>query len=342
MSLTIVVASFLEAEQLRRIHDCVPDARILYDPVLLAPPRYAADHTGEPSFRRSPEDETRFRAWLAEADVLYDFDRGLLPELPQLAPKLRWIQATSSGIGKLLESSGLAATDIIVTNAAGIHAIPLAEHSLLAMLYFCKEIPLYRQRQQQHYWERRCGQELRGQTLGVIGLGAVGQEVARLARVCGLYVIGVKRRAAASAAAYQVDEVYTQAALPQVLPRCHYLVLICPHTPETEGLIGADELALLPAGAVLINIGRGALLDEDALLEALEAEHIAGAALDVALREPLPQDSPLWDHPRVLVTPHSASTVKQENERLVTLFCDNLQCFQSGQPLRNLFQGRFP
>jgi len=337
VSLTIVIASYLEAEHVERIRATVPDARVLYDPALVAPPRYVADHTGQPGFRRSAEGDARFRAWLAEADVLYDVDRALAHELPRIAPALRWIQFTSSGIGTLVRDAGLDRADITLTNAAGIHAVPLAEHALLAMLYFTKDVPRRLDEQRAHRWERYCGRELRGQTVGIVGLGAVGVEVARLARAAGLRTVGVKRSPVEDPEALHVERVYGPAALHEMLPRCDHLVLIAPHTPQTERMIGARELALLPRGAVLINIARGALVDEDALLASLRDGHLGGAALDVAATEPLPSDHPLWDAPRTLITAHSASTVDIENARLTELFCENLLRWRDGQPLRNLF-----
>jgi glyoxylate/hydroxypyruvate reductase len=334
---TIVIASYLEEEHVARIRATLPDARVRYDPALVAPPRYVADHTGTPEFRRDASDEGRFRSWLADADVLYDVDRRLAAELPTIAPKLRWIQFTSSGIGGLVRDAGLDRTGITITNAAGT-AVPLAEHALLAMLYFTKDVPKRLAEQRAHHWERYCGRELRGQTVGVVGLGAVGSEVARLARAVGLRTVGAKRTQADDPGVFHVERVYTAAELHAMLPSCHHLVLSCPHTPETEGMIASRELSLLPRGAVLVNAGRGALVEEDALLAALRSGHLGGAALDVTATEPLPRGHPVWDEPNVLITAHSASTVAQENERLTALFCDNLLRFRDGRPLRNLFQ----
>jgi glyoxylate/hydroxypyruvate reductase A len=339
LPVTVVIASYLEPELVARIAESLPDVRVLYDPALVPPPRYVADHTGPAGWARTPEQEARFRAWLAQADVLFDFDRGLARELPVLAPRLRWIQSTSSGIGPFVRQTGLDRSGIAITNAAGVHAVPLAEHALLAMLYFCKEVPRLRAEQAAHRWERYCGTELRGQTVGVVGMGQVGREIARLSRALGLRVLGVKRSVAGlDPAELHADELFAPADLHRVLPRCRFLVLIVPQTPQTENMIGARELALLPAGAVLINLARGAVVDEEALAEDLRRGHLGGAALDVARQEPLDPASPLWDMPNVLITPHSASTVAQENERLVDLFCRNLARFLRGQPLINLFE----
>ncbi|SEB84639.1 D-2-hydroxyacid dehydrogenase [Paenibacillus sp. GP183] len=338
MSFTVLIASYLEPEQVERIRQTLPGLRVLYDPELLYKPRYQADHIGPSDWSRTPEQEKKFLSWLAEADIMWDFDRRLTPRLTELAPRLKWIQATSSGIGDIVKKFGLDQSSITITNAAGIHAIPLAEHSLLSMLYFTKNVPFIRKEQAAHHWERYCSKELRGSTLGVVGLGAVGREVARLAKANGLKVLGVKRNVDMDPASLNVDELYPQSSLSMVLPRCDFLVLICPHTPETEGMIGERELALLPKGAVLINIARGAVVDEDALIASLQSGHLAGAALDVARTEPLPADSPLWSMENVLITPHSASTVTQENQRLTDLFCENLQRFSEERQLLNLFK----
>jgi glyoxylate/hydroxypyruvate reductase len=331
---TVLIASYLEAQHVRRI-ETVPGVRVIYEPDLLAPPRFAADHSGQPDFRRTPVQEARFRGWLAEAEVLFDFDRRLAPELPRLAPRLRWIQATSSGIGPFVKEAGLDRSGILITSAAGIHAVPLAEHTLLSLLYFVKDLPARASEQRAHVWERYCGRELRGATVGVIGLGAVGREVARTLQAVGVRVVGVRRTPVDDPAALYVDEATTPDRLHDLLPRCDALVLIAPHTPETDGLIGARELALLPAGAVLVNIARGALVDEDALVDALRSGHLGGAALDVARVEPLPPTSPLWDLPNVLITAHSASTVERENGRLTDLFAENLRRFRVGERLIN-------
>lgn len=336
MPVKIAIASYLEAEHVQRIMSLSPEITVLYDPSLLAPPRYQADHTGHRDFRRSPEQEIRFRAMLAEAEIHYDFDRTLLPSLASIAPRLSWIQATSSGIGPLLESSGLSATNIVVTNAAGIHAGPLAEHTLLSLLYFVKDVPARLREQRDHKWERYAGRELRGMTIVVIGLGAVGQEIARVCQAAGMYVIGVRRSVTEMLSSYHVDEATTPDKLHELLPRAEALVLICPHTPETEGMMGDAEFALLPAGALLINIGRGALVLEEALITALRSEHLGGAALDVAAVEPMAFDNPLWDMPNVLITPHSASTVESENARLTDLFCENLRRYLANEPLLNV------
>jgi phosphoglycerate dehydrogenase-like enzyme len=337
-SVTVTIASYLEPEHVRRIAAVDPRVHVRYAPDLLAPPRFAADHTGRPEFRRTPEQEHRFLEHLAAADVLYDVDRALAARLPELAPRLRWIQFTSSGVGPFVLKNGLNRPEWQLTNAAGIHAVPLAEHALLSLLYFWKDVPARLRDQRAHVWERYAGRELRGATVLVVGMGAVGQEVARTCRANGLRVIGMRRSPVADPAALHADAVVAPDRLLEVLPTVDAVVLIAPHTPETEGMFGADAFTAMKPGSVLINIARGQLVDEAALVAALRSGHLGGAAIDVATVEPLATESPLWDLPNVFITAHSASTVDTENERLTDLFCDNLRRFLDGAPLRNVLK----
>jgi phosphoglycerate dehydrogenase-like enzyme len=191
--------------------------------------------------------------------------------------------------------------------------------------------------QRERRWERFAATDLVGRTVVIYGLGAIGSEVARLSSAMGMNAIGIKRSVdGLTPADLHVRELHPSEALHDVLPRAEFLVLVAPHTPETEHAIGRDELALLPAGAVVINIGRGALIDEPALVEALRTGHLGGAALDVVEKEPLPDDSPLWEMPNVLVSPHSASTSDRENARITDLFVDNLRRWLKGEELLNV------
>jgi phosphoglycerate dehydrogenase-like enzyme len=205
------------------------------------------------------------------------------------------------------------------------------------MLYFARKWPRMAAEQRAHHWERCAIDTLEGRTLGIVGLGKVGLTAAQLARPFGMHIIGTKRsRDGRSAADYGVDEVFGPEGLSAVLEQSDYLALCVPHTSETVGLLGPAELAQLKPSAVLINIARGSVVDEQALIAALKSGALGGAALDVAAREPLPSDSPLWDLPNVIITPHSMSTAADENDRLVTLFCDNLRRYVAGEPLRNV------
>jgi phosphoglycerate dehydrogenase-like enzyme len=335
---TVLIASYLEPEHVDRIRKVDPRLDVVYDPHLLRPPRYAADHVGA-AHVRTPEQEAKWLQLLGEADILFDFDRTHLEDLPDLAPKVRWIQATSAGIGQLVSSMRYdeRMPQTVFTTASGVHAKPLAEFCLMAMLMHHKGMLRMLRDQQRKHWERYAGTDLDGRTLVVVGVGSVGREVARIGKALGMYVIGVDRhQLRGEPESHSLDEFHLVGALHEVLKRAEHLVLIVPHTPETEGMIGAAELALLPRGAFLINIGRGALIDEPALVDALRSGHLGGAGLDVFAEEPLPQESPLWDMPNVLVSPHSGSTSDRENGRLMDIFCENLRRFLAGDPMINV------
>ena len=331
-SLTVLITSPLEAEFVEQIRAADPRIKVLHDPSLMPRTRYIADHGGEP-MTRTPEQEARFAAMLAQADVMFDFDRAHLRDLRQAAPRLKWVQATSAGIGQMIKRAGLGETGIIFTTSSGVHARPLADFCLMAMLMFVKDYQRMERDKQAKRWERYCGEELTGKTLAVIGLGRVGVEVARHGEKMEMRVVGMKR---VPAPAPHVSQVYPHAELHTMLAETDFLVLTAPHTPETENMIGAPELAVMKPTSVLINIARGTLVDEDAMIRALQEKRLAGAALDVFRQEPPPQDSPLWEMPNVIISPHSASTVRQENERITALFCDNLGRYLRAEPLRNV------
>jgi phosphoglycerate dehydrogenase-like enzyme len=334
---TLLIASYLEPEHVARIRAVSPRLHVVYEPDLLAPPRYHADHYNV--IERTPAQEAHWRELLGQADIQFDFDYTHRDDLPDLAPNLIWLQSTSAGIGQFIRHAGYdrRLPSTIFTTSSGVHARPLADFCLMAMLFFAKRLDRIIDNQRRRHWERYAGAELASRTLGVVGVGKIGAEVARMGQMMGMTVLGVKRNVAGvDPAALHLHELYGPGGLHAVLRRADYLVLIAPHTDETERMIGAAELALLPDGAALINIGRGALIDEAALVDALRSGRLAGAALDVFAEEPLPQDSPLWDMPNVLVSPHSGSTGDRENERLTDLFCENLRRFLGGEPLLNV------
>jgi phosphoglycerate dehydrogenase-like enzyme len=329
----VLIASYLEPELIDYIRHEVPDVTVAYFPDLLGKPRYIADHTSVPE--RSVEDEKRWRDALQQADILFDFDHSHRDDLPELAPNVKWIQATSAGIGQFVNRMGYAEqTNWIFTTASGVHARPLAEFCIMAMLMFAKDYPYLRREQDNHRWQRDCAKELSGSTLGMMGLGNIGQEVARIAKSFDMRVIGNRRNP--SIPVDHVDQLFGIDDLSSLLKESQYLALSVPHTLETENLIGKEELAMLPSGAIIINIARGVIMDHDALIDALKTGRIAGAALDVSHPEPLPQDSPLWDMPNVLISPHSASTATTENTKLALLFCDNLKLFLAGGQMINV------
>jgi phosphoglycerate dehydrogenase-like enzyme len=331
----VLVASPLEAGQAARIEAADPRVSVLYEPGLLPVPRYPADHTGTPR-ALSADDLGRWTALRQQADVSFDFDWQAPAGMAANCPRLRWVQGTSAGIGGFLDRTHLAATPLVFTTAAGVHATPLAEFALLGLLYFAKDMPLLARRQRERHWQRLAVGQLAGRRVLLIGLGGTGRAVARLLAAAGIEVTGAARtprhRDAPGVASFVTPD-----QLGEVLPGVDALVLACPLTEQTRHLITSRELALMRPGAVLVNISRGQVVDEAALTAALSSGHLGGACLDVFETEPLPASSPLWQLDNVIISPHSASTVAAENRLLTELFTDNLHRWLAGRPLRNVY-----
>ena len=343
-SLNIFIASPLEFEQVERIQ-AVDPARleVVYDPDVLPQKRYEADHTGPATFHRNPGQHTRWRKYLRRADVLWDFppcnsdgSGGLA-----YAPNVGWIQATSSGVGRRVEALGLLDSHLLITTARGVHAGPLAEFVFLILLAHVRRLERLAEQQRRHLWERFCGEELEGRTLAIAGAGQVGRRVAAVGRSFGMRVVALASPGSSrSEAELGVDALYPNDALHAMLAETDALVLSVPHTPETDKLIDAPALGALKPGAVLVNIARGGAVDEPALLEALRDGRIALAGLDVFADEPLPADSPFWDMPNVIVSPHSSANAASENRKIADIFRHNLRCYLDGRygDMHNVFQ----
>jgi len=332
--LTIVIGSFLEKEQVERIEAHSP-GRVIYEPDLLPEPRYPCDHTGKPR-DLSAADRERWKALAATADVFFDFDWHEPATMPERCPRLRWIQATSAGIGGFMRRTGLDASGLTVTTAAGIHAVPLSEFAVMGALHFIKGVPQLRDRQHARHWERYTTRQLAGLRALVVGLGGIGRKVAQSFAALGVDVWALGR----DGKDYEVpavSRVIHRADLNEALPQVDVLVLACPLTAETEGMIGREQVGMLKPDAVVVNIARGPVIDQAALTASLRDHRIAGACLDVFAVEPLPPGDPLWGLDNVILSPHSASTVVTENAALVDLFVDNVRRFSSGAPMRNLY-----
>jgi phosphoglycerate dehydrogenase-like enzyme len=272
---------------------------------------------------------------LEGADVLF-LRWGLSPEatrrLLARVPNLRWIHTISAGVDHLLFPE-LRESDAILTNASGVFNIPIAETVMAYILAVVKRLPEFWAHQREHRWEKLPLRELRGLTVGIVGLGDIGTEVARLCRAFGMRVLGLRRRPAPSDLA---DEVLPPDRLQDLLARSDFVVIAVPLTAETRGMIGRAELAAMKPDAWLVNISRGAIVDEEALIEALRAGRIGGACLDVFAEEPLPPESPLWDMPNVIITPHNSWSSPHIEEREIALFLENLRRYVAGEPLLNV------
>jgi len=332
---TVLIAFELAPEYVNQIWGVDPRIEVLYDPTLVGRPRFPCDHAGP--IHRTPAQEARWQGLLAQAEVLFGFDRSHWDDLLQLAPRLKWIQSTSAGVGQRARSTGLMESEVVITTASGIHATALAEFTLMAVIMFVKGAFRMAAEKRRKHWARYTGSELPGKTLAVIGLGSIGREVARLARCFGMRVIGTKRTTeGVKPESLGVEALYPWTDFHPMLAKADFVVISCPHTPETEGLIGEAELAAMKPDAVLINIARGSIVDEPALIRALQSGNLGGAALDVTTVEPLPPESPLWDMSNVLLCPHSGSNVDSENRELTKLFCDNLSRYLAHGPLLNV------
>ena len=330
----VVYASYMEPEHVERVRAVDPRLEVISTPELLPVPRYACDHVGTPRTLTPPQ-EAQWRDLLATAEVLFDFDHAHRAELPALATRLRWLQATSAGIGQFVKRMGYAESmpGTLFTTASGVHAIPLAEFCIMSMLNHYRGLAQMQADQAAHRWERFATTDLPGKTVAVIGMGNIGAEIARLSSAHGMRVIGSKMTPESLP---NVARVFPHDELHAMLAEADVVVMTAPHTPVTDQMLDGQAFAAMRDGALFINIGRGATVDEHALIGALQSGKLSGAALDVFAEEPLPADSPLWDMPNVLVSPHSASTSDKENERLTDLFCDNLRRFLDGRPLRNV------
>jgi phosphoglycerate dehydrogenase-like enzyme len=280
-------------------------------------------------------DRKAFARELPAAEIV--FGGTFTEELLATANKLHWIQATSAGVDRLL-SRRVRDSDILLTSASGVHPIQVCEHVLGMMLMFSRCLHRCVRAQVAQEWAqqqvRNDLNELYERTVGVVGLGAIGSEIARRCKAFGMQVIGIRRNV--STGAPNVDVLLDPDGLERLLTDSDYVVLTVPLVADTHRLIGRRELKRMKRTAVLINVARGDVIDQEALIEALEDGRIGGAGLDVFEDEPLPADSPLYRSERVIVSPHVAGITPRYWQRCVELFCDNLRRYLAGERLANL------
>lgn len=270
---------------------------------------------------------------LAEVEIIYGFR---LPEnVIARAPKLKWFQTMSAGVDRFLDED-FKRSPVVMTSVSGIHATTIGEFVMGLMLMFSKQAPLSFQQKQQKLWKSFLAEQLSGKTVGIVGLGHIGREVARLAKVFGMRVGATRRSARKSQNARYVDRLFAPGQLRQLLAESDFVVLTLPLTKETNKIIGEAELKSMRPTAYLINIARGKLVDEMALVKALEEHRIAGAGLDVFATEPLTADSPLWEFPNVIISPHIAGGMVDYQERATDVFVENLRRHLNGEKLLNI------
>lgn len=294
----------------------------------------------QPDQRLPPAECERVEVAFFSGDLFPTFNRAFYAATLGAA-NLKWLHVFNAGVddpvfGRFLERG------VRLTTSSGSAAVPIAQTAITGLLMLARGFPHWLDAQRRHAWEPVRGAaapaDLQGQTLVVVGVGAIGREIARLARAIGLHVIGVRRRPRTDAD--PVDELHPPAALAELLPRAHWLALACPLTDETRRLIDARALALLPRGARIINIARGEVIDEAAMVAALRSGQLGGAYLDVFETEPLLPDSPLWDLPNVIITPHNSATSTGNTARATAIFLRNLRRWARGEPLENEVRAR--
>ena len=276
-------------------------------------------------------------AAVEDAEIYFGF--GIPDAVVLRGDELRWVHSAAAGVRTSLEGP-LGEADILFTNSAGIHGPPVAETVLGYLLHFARGLDLAVRSQARGEWQKAPFdaadapvREVAGSTVGVVGLGGIGREVAWRAKALGATVVGLRRRPEPVAG---VELLTGEDALGELLERSHFVVLTVPETASTRGLIGERELRRMGLDTVLVNVSRGALVDEEALASALRDGHIRGAALDVFSSEPLPSGHPLWTTPATLITPHTSAYTHDFWRREAALLMDNLERYRAGSPLRNV------
>jgi phosphoglycerate dehydrogenase-like enzyme len=270
-------------------------------------------------------------AQLAEAEVV--FGSTIPRDIVARSPKLKWVQTMNAGVDHILDSD-IMQSQVMLTNAGSIHGIPMREFVLHFMLIFAKQAPLCFQLQKEKRWETFVPEMIHSKTCGILGLGKIGSDVGRLAKAVGMRVIALDNRRMAKPK--YVDVMFPLEGLREFLSECDFMVIALPLTPETTGFIGEAELRAMRPTAYLINIARGQIVDDEALIRALKKRWIAGAGLDALSSEPLPADSQLWELPNVILTPHVAGVSPNYKVLVTDLFCKNLKRYLNGEKLFNL------
>ena len=271
-------------------------------------------------------------AHFADAEIIAAFPMRV-PDIAQL-PSAKWLHSFSAGVDKILTPE-VAASDVLLTNSSGVHATPIAEHVIGYLLMFTRGFTKTFRDQQKHVYEKsQALREVRDSEILIVGLGEIGKEAARLAKSFGARVNAVSR--SAKSKPDFVDRLETSDKLDELLGGADFVVITLPHTNETHYLFDREKISRMKKSAVLINIGRGGIIKEDDLIEALNAGEIAGAALDVFEKEPLPEESALWDMENVIITPHHSGLSHRYMDRAIELLIKNANAYLKGGPLPNL------
>ncbi len=320
----IAVTFKISPENIRDIEAVDPRIQIVDFPAIIL----------RPGPGLSDEDQAKAKAALQDVEVVFG-PNTMPPWLLDAAPNLKWFQVITAGVDHMVKD-GLLERGFTVTKVSGLAAPAIAEYVMATMLMLCKGMHTSGKQQAEHKWEFHFTQELKGKTVGIVGMGAIGREVAKRSRAFGLRIVASRRRVAAGDTDPDCDDLFPHSELDRILQESDYVVLCVPLTDETRGLLGARELALMKPTASLINIARGAVVDQAALIAALRDGTIASAALDVFDPEPLAAESPLWDMPNVIVTPHMSGAVEGYGTRATDYFVRNLRRYAAGESLENV------
>jgi phosphoglycerate dehydrogenase-like enzyme len=296
--------------------------------------RFARRNTGIASFQVWNRDDLQAKLDAFDVLVCSGFWRN---DLIGRAPKLRYVQSISAGTDQY-DKQAFAKAGLTLASAAGVNARAVSDHAMALILSLSRRMWDARDNQHKKFWRGMQGDtaqredELGEQTLVVVGLGKIGNRLARLAKAFDMRVLGVRRDPAAGGDA---DEVHSLDKLKTLLPQADYVALCCPLTPETEKLINAETMKLMKPGAALVNMARGRVVDEPAMIAALQNGQLAMAALDVTVEEPLPESSPLWSLPNVVLTPHSAGETRRYEDNVLDILLENIKHMAAGEKLRN-------
>jgi len=324
----LLVVSRISEESKRQIEAVSPRIKLWDTSHLWSAPTKVRDEHQKEDFSSK-----EFDALLAQAEVIYGFRPP--QNVIARAPKLKWIQGMLAGVDYFLDKE-IVRSPVIVTNTSGIHATPVSEAALEMMLMLAKHAPVFFQQKQQRKWQRFLPELLHSKTAGIVGLGNIGKEVARLSKAFGMRVLATRRSVRRAGQARNVDKLLPKEDLPELLSESDFVVLTLPFTTETNKMIGERELKTMKPTAFLINVGRGETVDEEALIRALEERWIAGAGLDTYVTEPLPESSKLWELPNVFISPHVSGMLKNYDIVANQLFCENLRRYLNGKKLLNV------
>ncbi|WP_167133006.1 D-2-hydroxyacid dehydrogenase [Paramicrobacterium chengjingii] len=337
--LRVAVAAPLSGDDAAWITQHEPRVELMYEPDLLPPMRWAADYSGDPEFSRTPEQQARFTQLVDSADALYgipDVDPSALARVAAANSRLRWVHTMAAGGGSQVRGANLTSEQlerIAFTTSAGVHGHPLAEFAVFGVFAGAKSLARLRRQQRDRQWSGRWSmQQVADQTVLVLGLGGIGSIVARKLDALGATVVAVARHDADTAGVSRIvrpEDIVSEAHLMDAV------VNTLPGTDSTHHLLGDAFFSAVKSGATVVNVGRGTVIDEEALVWALASGQIGFAALDVFEAEPLPADSPLWHRDDVLISPHTAALDDREERRIAELFADNAGRLLDGTPMRN-------